>query len=145
MDKKTINTKYFKIEEFKNVTNVNEYEIKIEKISEIYYTDFSEKRNDVLKTNIMDLIKIIDEKLQNSNILSKNEIAYLYFLKSLSLDRLPDYSKQAEESASKSLKLNPFNADNYNCMAHILWKKKEIDSAINYFQKSLEIVKLPFK
>ena len=83
MDKKTINTKYFKIEEFKNVTNVNEYEIKIEKISEIYYTDFSEKRNDVLKTNIMDLIKIIDEKLQNSNILSKNEIAYLYFLKSL--------------------------------------------------------------
>ena len=93
----------------------------------------------------MDLIKIIDEKLQNSNILSKNEIAYLYFLKSLSLDRLPDYSKQAEESASKSLKLNPFNADNYNCMAHILWKKKEIDSAINYFQKSLEIVKLPFK
>ena len=67
------------------MTNVNEYEIKIEKISEIYYTDFSEKRNDVLKTNIMDLIKIIDEKLQNSNILSKNEIAYLYFLKSVVL------------------------------------------------------------
>ena len=141
MDKKSLNTKYFKIEEFKNLTNVQNIEEKTEKITEIYYTNFAENRNDILKNSIMELIKIIDENLQNSNILTKNEIAYLYFLKSLSLDRLPDYSKQAEESASKSLKLNPFNADNYNCMAHILWKKKDIDSAINYFQKSMEIVK----
>ena len=133
-------TKYFKIEDFKNIKDVNDIESKIQKINQVYYTDFSESRNESLKTIIMDLIKIIDENLQNSNILSKNEIAYLYFLKSLSLDRLPDYSKQAEESASKSLKLNPFNADNYNCMAHILWKKKDIEGAINYFQKSLEIV-----
>lgn len=133
-------TKYFKIQEFKNIKDVFDIDSRIHTINQLYYTDFSENRNDTLKTIIMDLIKLIDENLQNSNILSKNEIAYLYFLKSLSLDRLPDYSKQAEESASKSLKLNPFNADNYNCMAHILWKKKDIDGAINYFQKSLEIV-----
>ncbi len=137
-------TKYFKIEDFKNIKDVNDIESKIQKINQVYYTDFSESRNESLKTIIMDLIKIIDENLQNSNILSKNEIAYLYFLKSLSLDRLPDYSKQAEESASKSLKLNPFNADNYNCMAHILWKKKDIEGAINYFQKSLDIVHIKF-
>jgi len=137
-------TKYFKIEDFKNIKDVNDIESKIHKINQVYYTDFSESRNETLKTLIMDLIKIIDENLQNSNILSKNEIAYLYFLKSLSLDRLPDYSKQAEESASKSLKLNPFNADNYNCMAHILWKKKDIEGAINYFQKSLDIVHIKF-
>ena len=124
-------TKYFKIQEFKNIKDVFDIDSRIHTINQLYYTDFSENRNDTLKTIIMDLIKLIDENLQNSNILSKNEIAYLYFLKSLSLDRLPDYSKQAEESASKSLKLNPFNADNYNCMAHILWKKKDIDGAIN--------------
>jgi hypothetical protein len=35
--------------------------------------------------------------------------------------------------------LNPFNADNYNCIAHIVWKKGEIDSAVTYFQRALEI------
>ena len=84
----------------KNVKDIPEIESKVQKINEISYTNFSENRNDLLKNLIMELIKIIDENLQNSNILTKNEIAYLYFLKSLSLDRLPDYSKQAEESAS---------------------------------------------
>ena len=35
--------------------------------------------------------------------------------------------------------MNPFNADNYNCIAHIIWKKKDIESAIKYYQKALEI------
>lgn len=87
----------------------------------------------------MEIIKLIDYNLQNSNILNKIEISFLYFTKSLCLDKLPDYSKSAEESASKSLKLNPFNADNYNCIAHIVWKKRDIDSAIKYFEKANEI------
>ncbi len=37
------------------------------------------------------------------------------------------------------MKLNPFNADNYNCIAHILWKKRDLESAIKYFEKALEI------
>lgn len=35
--------------------------------------------------------------------------------------------------------MNPFNADNYNCIAHIIWKKKDIESAIKYYQKAVEI------
>lgn len=35
--------------------------------------------------------------------------------------------------------MNPFNADNYNCIAHIVWKKGDIDSAIKYFEKALEL------
>ena len=53
----------------------------------------------------MDIIKLIDSNLQNSNILNKTEISFLYFTKSLCLDKLPDYSKGAEESASKSVKI----------------------------------------
>ena len=56
-----------------------------------------------MKSNIADVIKIIDESLQNSNILNKTELAFLYFTKSHCLDKLPDYTKQAEESASKSV------------------------------------------
>ena len=62
-----------------------------------------EKRNELLKTSIMSLLKLIDSNLQNSNQLSKEEISFLYFIKSLSLDKLPEYSKQSEESASKSV------------------------------------------
>jgi hypothetical protein len=61
-------------------------------------------RNEFLKTDIMEAIKIIDYSLQNTNILSKNELAFLYFTKSHILDKLPEYSKQAEESASKLVK-----------------------------------------
>jgi tetratricopeptide (TPR) repeat protein len=95
----------------------------------------------------LELTKVIDEILQNQNILSKKELAFLYFTKSISLDKLPEYSKQAEDSASKSvnilitqLKLNPFNADNYNCIAHIVWKKGDIEEATKYYQQALEIV-----
>ena len=74
-----------------------------EKIDNIYFNDYSNDRGENLKKFIFEIIKIIDENLQNSNILSKNEISFLYFIKSLCLDKLPEYSKIAEESASKSV------------------------------------------
>lgn len=37
------------------------------------------------------------------------------------------------------MKLNPFNSDNYNCIAHIIWKKGESEAAISYFKSALEI------
>ena len=69
----------------------------------LYFTDYSKERSENLKNRIFELIKYIDENLQNSNILSKNEMSFLYFTKSLGLDKLPEYSKIAEESASKSV------------------------------------------
>ena len=39
----------------------------------------------------------------SSNTLSKVETGFLYFAKSVLLDKLPDYSKQAEEAATKSV------------------------------------------
>lgn len=74
-----------------------------EKINSLYFTDYSNDRSDNLKKLIFEIIKIIDDNLQNSNILAKNEIAFLYLTKSLCLDKLPEYSKIAEESASKSV------------------------------------------
>ncbi len=51
----------------------------------------------------MDAVKLMDQNLQNINALNKNEISFIYFTKSMCLDKLPEYSKQAEESASKSV------------------------------------------
>ena len=51
-------------------------------------------------------IKLIDQHLQNSNQLSKEEISFLYFIKCLSLDKLPKYSKESEDSVNKSVSIN---------------------------------------
>ena len=77
-------------------------------IDEIYFTNYTSNRNDLLKSTIMEIMKLIDENLQNSNILNKTEISFLFFTKSLCLDKLPDYSKNAEKSASKSVKNTKF-------------------------------------
>ena len=51
------------------------------------------------------LIRLIDQHLQNSNQLTKEEISFLYFIKCLSLDKLPKYSKESEDSVNKSVSL----------------------------------------
>ncbi len=35
--------------------------------------------------------------------------------------------------------MNPFNSDNYNCIAHIIWKKGDIPTAISYYEKALNL------
>ena len=94
---------HFKLEELKNINNIESIKALIDKINEIYFTIYSNERNDLLLLEINKMIKIIDDNLQNSNQLNKTEISFLYFTKSLCLDKLPNYSKQAEESAAKSV------------------------------------------
>eukprot|EP00340_Litonotus_pictus_P000911 CAMPEP_0170528620 /NCGR_PEP_ID=MMETSP0209-20121228/14147_1 /TAXON_ID=665100 ORGANISM="Litonotus pictus, Strain P1" /NCGR_SAMPLE_ID=MMETSP0209 /ASSEMBLY_ACC=CAM_ASM_000301 /LENGTH=278 /DNA_ID=CAMNT_0010819985 /DNA_START=34 /DNA_END=871 /DNA_ORIENTATION=- len=111
----------------------------IDRIDDIFYTNYSNERNKILKDEILSTIKVLDEYLSNMNQLKKQEISFIYFSKSFLLDKLPEYSKVAEDSANKSLKLNPFNADSYNCIAHIIWKKGDINLAQNYFNQALQI------
>lgn len=72
-------------------------------IDSIYYKDYSSERNQNLTEHIMKAIKLIDSNLQTPNSLSKQELSFLYYSKSMLLDKLPEYSKTAEESASKSV------------------------------------------
>ena len=94
---------HFKLEDLNNLNNLEIIRDLIIEINDIYFTNYSISRNDLLKAKILDIIKHLDQNLQNSNILNKIEISFLYFTKSICLDKLPDYSKQAEESASKSV------------------------------------------
>lgn len=94
---------HFKLDEMKNLQNKEEIVKLSDVIEEIYYTNYKAERNELLKTNILNLLKILDENLQQSNSLTKDEISFLYCIKSQSLDKLPEYSKQSEDSASKSV------------------------------------------
>lgn len=57
----------------------------------------------ILNEKIMTLVKLIDVNLSKKNQLSKEEFSFLYFTKSINLDKLTEYTKQAEDSANKSV------------------------------------------
>lgn len=94
---------HFDVTKFVNLKNYDELKRIFLKIEEVYYTYYKSERNELLQTNILSLLKLIDEHLQNSNQLLKEEISFLYFIKSLSLDKLPEYSKDSEDSVNKSV------------------------------------------
>ena len=95
---------HFDVTKFVNIKNYEEIKTLFFKIEELYYTFYKNERNALLQTNISNLIKLIDEHLQNSNQLSKEEVSFLYFIKCLSLDKLPEYTKESEESVNKSVR-----------------------------------------
>lgn len=99
----SILTNHFNINAMKNIKDMTQILSLFNSIEKVYFTNYMTERNDLLKSQIMSLLKIIDANLQNSSHLSKDEISFLYFVKSLSLDKLPEYSKESEESASKSV------------------------------------------
>lgn len=120
----------------KDISSIESHLISLE---ETFLSVFSFQRNEILKGKLSNIVKIIDEYLSNQNILSRQELAFLYFVKSLVLDKSPEFSKICEECANKSLKLNPFLADSYVFLANVYWKKGDIQLAISYFKQALEI------
>ena len=95
---------HFDVTKFVNLKNYDELKKLFLKIEDLYYTYYKKERNELLQTNISNLIKLIDEHLQNSNQLTKEEISFLYFIKCLSLDKLPEYTKESEDSVNKSVR-----------------------------------------
>ena len=48
------------------------------------------------------------------------------YLRGKVLDFLPEYSKQAEENLSKSIKLMPTKSKAWDALGHVYWKKQDI-------------------
>lgn len=69
---------------------------------------------------------------------SKKVKAELLYLKGKALDYLPEYTKQAEENLSKSVKLMPTKKEAWDALAHVYWKKQDVEQAKKCFEGSLE-------
>ena len=108
MEKENFET-HFDVTKFEHIKNYEELKTLFLKIEDLYYTFYKNERNELLQSNISNLIKLIDEHLQNSNQLSKEEISFLYFIKCLSLDKLPEYTKESEDSVNKSVSKKKIN------------------------------------
>jgi len=69
---------------------------------------------------------------------NKKEKAELLYLRGRVLDFLPEYTRQAEEMLSKSLKLVPTKREAWDALGHVYWKKNDLAAAKNCFESSLE-------
>ena len=69
---------------------------------------------------------------------NKKEKAELLYLRGRALDFLPEYSKQAEDFLSKSLKLIPTKRDAWDALGHVYWKKNALEQSYKCFESSLE-------
>jgi len=83
-------------------------------------------------------MKVIKQHLTNILIiifvdLMADEKGTIYYLRGKVLDIKPEYEKEAEESLSKSIKLNPFSWKTWDVLGHILWKKKNYEAALKSY------------
>lgn len=70
---------------------------------------------------------------------NKKQKADILYLRGKCMDYLPEYSKQAEENLSKSIKLMPTKKEAWDALAHVYWKKRDIEQAKKCFEGSLEL------
>lgn len=68
------------------------------------------------------------------------EKASIYYLRGKVLDIKPNYEKDAEDSLSKSIKLNPFSWKTWDVLGHILWKKGNHEAALKSYNEAIEKV-----
>ncbi|KAM3137607.1 hypothetical protein pb186bvf_010221 [Paramecium bursaria] len=108
----------------------------IEQLYQKSLYDYNKKDN--YKAEVQKICKVIDEQLQEENQLTKKYRVELYYLKGKVQDIIPSYSKQAEESLTKAMKLNPQHCESMNILGHILWKKKDYVAAKQCFEQVLE-------
>ena len=95
----------FDVAKFELIKDYEQLKSLFLEIEKLYYTFYKKEREEKLEESINNLIKLIDNHLQNSNQLTKEEISFLYFIKCLSLDKLPKYSKESEDSVNKSVSI----------------------------------------
>lgn len=90
--------------------------------------------------------QILNQQIQvtllylNYIVQDKKEKADLLYLRGKALDCLPEYSKNAEEYLSKSIKLMPSKYEAWDALGHVYWKKKDLPASKKCFEGSLQQV-----
>lgn len=107
---------------------------------------FGKDRLKQIKQKLDQVEKLLDQKdielskrlRPNPPIVSdKKEKAELLYLRGRALDFLPEYTKQAEDMLSKSLKLQPTKREAWDALGHVYWKKNDLAASRKCFESSL--------
>jgi len=69
---------------------------------------------------------------------NKKEKAELLYLRGRTLDFLPEFTKTAEDSLAKAIKLMPTKTEAWDALGHVYWKKQDLVASRKCFEGSLE-------
>lgn len=72
------------------------------------------------------------------SVQNKKEKAELLYLRGKTLDFLPEFTKTAEDSLAKSIKLMPTKTEAWDALGHVYWKKQDLVASRKCFEGSLE-------
>ena len=114
--------------------HVREHLAELETIDRAY---FGKDRHKVIKAKIEDITNLLDSK-PIEFVQNKREKADLLYLRGKALDYLPEYSKNAEDFLSKSIKLLPSKYEAWDALGHVYWKKRDLPAAKKCFEGSLD-------
>ena len=98
---------------------------------------FGKDRKKQIKTMMDETLALLETKPIDL-IQNKKEKAEMLYLKGKCLDFNPEYTKQAEENLSKSIKLMPTKVEAWDALGHVYWKKQDIHQSKKCFEGSLE-------
>jgi Tfp pilus assembly protein PilF len=59
-------------------------------------------------------------------------------LRGKALDFLPEFTKTAEDSLAKAIKLMPTKTEAWDALGHVYWKKQDLVASRKCFEGSLE-------
>ena len=111
---------------------------------------FGKDKLKVLRAKIEEALLLLDQKpvdlgkyfkILTRKVQTKKEKAELLYLRGRCLDFIPQYTKQAEEYLSKSIKLAPSSPDAWRALGHVFWKKGDLEQAKQTFEGCLDLNK----
>lgn len=100
-------------------------------------TYFGKDRLKQVKAKIDEISALLDQR-PIEFVQNKREKADLLFLRGKALDYFSEYSKNAEDFLSKSIKLMPSKHEAWDVLGHVYWKKRDLTAARKCFEGSLE-------
>ena len=107
----------------------------IDKLDLIDRGYFGKDRKKQIKSMMDETLALLDTKPIDL-IQNKKEKAEMLYLKGKCLDFNPEYTKQAEENLSKSIKLMPTKVESWDALGHVYWKKNDIHQSKKCFEGS---------
>ena len=134
MTERTLTCNYFSSDDAPVEVKVRANIAVLETLDRTYFGKDRVKR---IRTELDAACALLDTKPIDM-VQNKKEKAELLYLRGRALDFLPEYSRQAEEYLSKSLKLIPTKRDAWDALGHVYWKKSDLAAAKNCFESSLE-------
>jgi len=114
-------------------------EKKLQELVEYKQSNFSPNIDQIIKPKVQEILQLIPSDFSVPGWTASLK-AKSFYLRGATIDCLSEYSKEADESLSKAVKLDPSLIDAWNCLGNCFCKKNDLKSALNCYETAQKMV-----